>query len=368
MLAHHAGAAGQVQQHEHADRQEHAVDRLGRHDDGEGVEAGGRAHNAAQHNGDVGEEVALVAAVQLPAEQTGQHIGNAQRGDDGAGDAGADQADGQEGNGQVAQQRLQLCGHVDGGVDFHAAHHGAGGDHDRAGDEAADDHGAAHVKLGQGDLLGVLPGLAGAGGMDEQVVGNHGGADEGHAGHDGAAGNGGDHALKHFAPIGLYHKHGHAEHHGHHADADGQQLFQPLNGVLMGVQEQDAHAPDGCDDTGRHAGEGRNADGRTGQVAAHVGHAAQNDGGGHQRHHKGAQGRAVFEFGHQVFGQAVLGNNAQAGRHALHDDHGDHREYHAPQQLVAVSRTGAGGAGHSARADERANHQQARAHRFDFIL
>ena len=106
--------------------------------------------------------------------------------------------------------------------------------------------------------------------MDEHIVGDNGGADEGDAGHNGALGDTGNDSGEYCTQIGLDHDHGHYKDNGHHRDADGQQLFQGLDRVADVDDHQDAAAPDGSDNIGGDPGDGGEANRGAGEVAAHV--------------------------------------------------------------------------------------------------
>ena len=204
--------------------------------------------------------------------------------------------------------------------------------------------------------------------MDEHIIGDDGGADEGDAGHNGALGNRGKRAGKYRAQVRLDHDHSHHKNDGHHGDTDGQQLFQGFDRVANVDDYQDTAAPDGCNDVGGDPGEGGETDGGAGEVAAHVCKSAQRDRGRNQSHHEPFQGGTVGQVLDQLLSQSVLGYDTQPGGHLLHDDDGDDREYHCPQQRVAIARTGFCGAGDSTWTNEGADDQNTGAHCLQLVL
>lgn len=108
---------------------------------------------------------------------------------------------------------------------------------------------------------------------------------------------------------------------------------------------------------------GTDADGRPGQVTAHIGKPADGDGHGHQSAQQGPQRRAVLKIFHQVLGQSHLGHDSQPGRHPLHHNDRDDRENDAPEQLEAIISSGFGGACDRPRSDERPYDQEPRPQR-----
>ena len=131
--------------------------------------------------------------------------------------------------------------------------------------------------------------------VQEHVVGNHRRSDQGKTGHKSAVfRDARNAACEQGAEIRSHDDHGHHEDERHDDDADTEEFLEVLDRIAREIEdEQNAEAPDRCDDFGRDTGQCTDAERRSGQVAAHVGEAADCDCQGNKAAEQVSEQRAI---------------------------------------------------------------------------
>ena len=365
MPAHDGGAVRDDQQQDQGQGQHDGVAGLGEQDDPVRRRA---QEDPAEHAGQQHEtpEQAEAAAPQvgLPAQRAPRRVGGGERRGDRRGQAGGEESDPEEQRRRAAEQRFEArrdrrrVGRVGA-----LSEQRRSGDHHRRRDQAPQRHRAEGVLPALADVLFVAarvrPPFEDGAGVEEQVVGNHRGADQRQHGEQRARRHPRDQQPgKQLARVGRGEDRGQAEHHAHQThQGDQRVLDRPVGaGHQQGAGQR---ADDRHQEPLRKPGEQADAEGRSEQVAGLERRVAGQDG----RRDEAERGRPDPRVRQAVayrLGEAAPSGEADPRRHVLQDDGGDHREQDGPEQGGAVPRAGPARGDQGSRSDEGGGDQETR--------